>query len=159
MFESFFHMTKLLVLFVFVRWSVFLIQPILQEKTKERYKLKKLLIGLITLIVIGVAALKIADIVVMGGDSYYVQVTTDGTKQNETDSQGQTYTKYQYQLPGYDQNGEEKSMDFSTVKERPLRKEAFLKLTWNKNKGVTSFEEVKEKEVPKKAQEKLLEAN
>lgn len=107
---------------------------------------------------IGVAGLKIADIVVMGGDSYYVQVTTDGIKQSERDDQGHTYTRYQYQLPGYDQNGEKKDLDFSTVKERPLRKEAFLKLTWNKNKGVTSFEEVQEKEVPKKAQEKLMEA-
>lgn len=118
--------------------------------------MKKVLIGFITLIVIGMAGLKIADIIVLGGDSYYVQVTTDGTKESEKDDQGRTFVQYHYQLPGYDQNGEEKNMDFSTVKERPLRKEAFLKLTWNKNKGVTSFEEVQEKEVPKKAQEKLM---
>lgn len=118
--------------------------------------MKKFLIGLVTLIVIGTAGLKIADSIILGGDSYYVQVTTDGTRHDGKDDQGRTYINYHYQLPGYDQNGEEKDMDFSTVKERPLRKEAFLKLTWNKNKGVTAFEEVQEKEIPKKAQEKLM---
>ncbi len=117
--------------------------------------MKKFLMGLVTVIVIGVAGLKIADMVVMGGDSYYVQVTTDGEKQTEQDG----YTNYHYVLPGYDQNGEEKDMDFSAMKERPLRKEAFLRITWNKNKGVTSYEEVQGKDVPKKAQEKLLEVH
>ncbi|MBO1306158.1 YxeA family protein [Enterococcus sp. 669A] len=121
--------------------------------------MKKFLIGLVTVIVIGVAGLKIADIVVMGGDSYYVQVTTDGEKETERDDQGQTYTNYHYVLPGYNQNGEEKDMEFSAMKERPLRKQAFLRITWNKNKGVTSYEEVQGKDVPKKAQEKLLEVH
>ncbi|MGM0216360.1 YxeA family protein [Enterococcus sp. AZ109] len=121
--------------------------------------MKKIVIGLVTLIVIGVASLKIADIVVMGGDSYYVQVTTDGQKQTERDDQGQNYVNYDYVLPGYDQNGEEKDMDFSSMKNRPLRKDAFLKITWNKNKGVTSYEEVQKKDVPKKAQEKLQEVH
>lgn len=46
-------------------------------------------------------------------------------------------------------------LDFNASKSRPLRREAFLKVTWNEKKGVTSYEEVQQKEVPKKAAEKL----
>ncbi|MPN25836.1 hypothetical protein SDC9_173252 [bioreactor metagenome] len=38
---------------------------------------------------------------------------------------------------------------------RPLRKNAYLKVVWNKNKGVTGYEEVEKSAIPKAAQEKL----
>ena len=46
-------------------------------------------------------------------------------------------------------------MDFNAFKDRPLRKNAYLKITWNKNKGVTSYEEVTKSELPNAAKEKL----
>ncbi|MCG4305425.1 YxeA family protein, partial [Enterococcus lactis] len=36
------------------------------------------------------------------------------------------------------------------------RKGAYLNITWNKKKGVTSYEEVEKKDVPKTALEKLI---
>lgn len=117
--------------------------------------MKKFLIGLVSLIVIGFVGLQIADKVMSSGDAYYVQITTDGEKINGKDDSGNTYVDYKYVLPGYDKEGHEKKLDFNASKDRPLRREAFLKVTWNKNKGVTSYEEVQQKQLPKKAAEKL----
>lgn len=59
-------------------------------------------------------------------------------------------------MPGYTKEGKEKELDFKGQLTRPLRKGAYLKITWNKNKGVTSYEEVEKKDVPKTALEKLI---
>ena len=40
--------------------------------------MKKFLIGLAVVVLVGFGALQIAESVIMGGDSYYVQITTDG---------------------------------------------------------------------------------
>ena len=50
--------------------------------------MKKLLIGLAALLLIGFGALQVAQTVIMGGDSYYVQITTDGEKTNSKDDNG-----------------------------------------------------------------------
>lgn len=63
--------------------------------------------------------------------------------------------QYNYNLPGYNKEGEKKDLEFAAFKDRPLKMNAYLKVTWNKNKGVTSYEEVKGSEVPEKAKEKL----
>lgn len=117
--------------------------------------MKKFLIGLVSLIVIAFVGLQIADKVVKGGDEYYVQITTDGQRVDEKDDSGNPYVDYKYSLPGYDKDGNKKELDFNAAKDRPLRREAFLKVTWNKKKGVTSYEEVQQKQLPKKAAEKL----
>jgi len=36
-----------------------------------------------------------------------------------------------------------------------LRKEAYLKITWNEKKGVTSYEEVQASDIPSKALDQL----
>ena len=117
--------------------------------------MKKLLIGLVTIIVVVIAGLKIAEQVVMGGDIYYTQVTTEGERKEDRDDTGRTFLKFDYSLPGFDKDGNEKQLEFSAIKDRPLRKDAYLKVTWNKNKGVTSYEEVKKPEIPQAAQLKL----
>ena len=117
--------------------------------------MKKLLIGLGTFIIIVFGGYRLADHLIMGGESYYVQITTDGEKQVDQSSDGQKVTSYRYELPGYTEEGNEKIMDFNGFQERPLRKDAFLKVTWNKNKGVTSYEEVQAKDIPTAAKEKL----
>ncbi|MGO2637834.1 MAG: YxeA family protein [Enterococcus viikkiensis] len=117
--------------------------------------MKKFLIGLVSLIVIGFVGLQIAEKVMSSGDAYYVQITNDGEKVNAKDDSGNSYVDYKYSLPGYDKEGNNKVLDFNASKDRPLRREAFLKVTWNKNKGVTSYEEVQQKQLPKKAAEKL----
>ncbi|WP_407857544.1 YxeA family protein [Enterococcus hailinensis] len=117
--------------------------------------MKKFLIGLVSLIVLAFVGLQIAQKVVSSGDDYYVQITNDGERIVNKDDSGNQYVDYKYSLPGYDKNGEEKQLTFSAAKDRPLRKDAFLKVTWNKKKGVTSYEEVQKKKVPEKAAEKL----
>lgn len=118
--------------------------------------MKKLLIGLLVFIVVVLAGVKIADYVVMGGEEYYVQITTDGTKTVSKSDSGQETVNYRYILPGYTKEGKEKELDFKGQLTRPLRKGAYLKITWNKNKGVTSYEDVEKKDVPKTALEKLI---
>lgn len=122
---------------------------------KEGAKMKKLLIGLVAFVAIVFVGVKVADYVVMGGDSYYVQITTNGEKEVSKDDNGQQYVRYKYNLPGYDEDGRKKTLEFTGQQPRPLRKGAYLKVTWNKNKGVTSYEEVQKEDIPKTAQEEL----
>lgn len=117
--------------------------------------MKKLAIGLISVIAILVIGYQLAEHFIMGGDSYYVQITTDGEQIDVKSDNGDHFTDYQYELKSYDENGKEKEVTFNGNKERPLRKEAYLKLTWNAEKGVTGYEEVQKSEIPQKAQEKL----
>lgn len=117
--------------------------------------MKKILIGLVSLIIIAFVGLKIAEKVVASGDGYYVQITTDEQRVDGKDDSGRPYIDYKYSLPGYDKEGQKKQLEFSAAKDRPLRREAFLKVTWKKSKGVTSYEEVQQKQIPKKAAEKL----
>lgn len=117
--------------------------------------MKKILIGFLTIVVVAIVGAKVADQVVMGGTDYYVQVTTDGKRIEAKDSSGRMYLEFAYELPGFDKKGNQKQLEFSAIKDRPLRKDAYLKVTWNKNKGVTSYEEVKKQEIPQAAQEKL----
>ena len=58
---------------------------------KEQSVMKKILIGLVSLVVIAYVGLQIADKVVKGGDDYYVQITTDGQRIEEKDTRGNTY--------------------------------------------------------------------
>ncbi len=74
--------------------------------------MKKLLIGLLVFIVVVLAGVKIADYVVMGGEEYYVQITTDGTKTVSKSDSGQETVNYRYILPGYTKEGKEKELDF-----------------------------------------------
>ena len=52
-------------------------------------------------------------------------------------------------------NGEEKTVELNEYRDQPLRMKAYLKLKVNPRKGVISWNEVTEKEVPEKALEKL----
>ena len=130
---------------------------------KEGEEMKKLLVGIgisIAALVLGsvifiFGGLKIADRMIMGGDSYYVKITTDGEKEEIKDNRNEITIQYKYTLPGYDEKGSEKILTFNGQKPRPLRKGAYLEITWNEKKGVTSYEEVKQNDIHKLAQEKL----
>lgn len=117
--------------------------------------MKKLLLGLGAFLIIAFGGYRFAEYKIMGGDPYYIQITTDGEKQIDKADNGQEIINYRYDLPGYDEKGNEKQIDFNGFQDRPMRKNAYLKVIWNKNKGVTSYEEVKEKEIPQPAQKKL----
>ncbi|MBT2577506.1 YxeA family protein [Bacillus sp. ISL-8] len=76
-----------------------------------------------------------------GTGSYYVQITTDGQLQDNN--------RYEYRLKGFDEEGTEKEMLFDA--ERKLKKDAFLKVYYDKDKGVKTWEEVKKDDIPEKA--------
>lgn len=90
------------------------------------------------------------------GTSYYVQITTEG-EQNEVKLQnGSSDYDYKYTLNGYDTKGNQKELTFMTILGgKQLRKGAYLDVTVNRNKGVTSWREVQKEDIPEKALAKL----
>ncbi len=63
--------------------------------------MKKILFGIIALILVvggaGFSWYKVS----YGGGTYYVQITKDGKEQHDTASNGQKYTIYSYQMNSY----------------------------------------------------------
>jgi len=88
-----------------------------------------------------------------GGTNYYVQIHNDGKKLEEKTQSGSVWHGYGYKEKAYNNAGQEKTLDFTAT--HNLRHEAYLKLTYNKQKGVTNWEEVKKTAIPKKALDKL----
>ncbi|MEH6943255.1 YxeA family protein [Bacillus sp. JJ722] len=88
----------------------------------------------------------------MGKSQYYIQITVDGTEQEVVADNGKKFKSFKYELPAFDKDGKEKMMEFTADKN--LRKDAFLRVYYNDKKGVTSWEEVKKEDIPKKAQKK-----
>lgn len=90
------------------------------------------------------------------GEPYYVEITTNGEKEQGKDDTGtKVITSYSYSLSGYNEEGKKQQIEFKSFSDRQLRKGAFLKLIWNKRKGVIDWSEVNEKELPKKVKEQF----
>lgn len=117
--------------------------------------MRKFLIGLIVLIVLVFGGLKLYSVMNYGGTTYYTQVTTNGEKITQKDTNGNAHVDYQYELPGFDENGQKQVLTFNANKNRPLRKNAYLKVTYNDKKGVTSWEAVTTSDVPAPALKQL----
>ena len=110
--------------------------------------MKKIFFGIVALILIiggaGFAWYKVT----YGGGTYYVQITKDGKEKSGRTDSGDKYTEYIYDINSYQKDGKEKKVNF--MADHNLRKEAYLKLTVNSVKGVTSWEEVKKQRFSKK---------
>lgn len=89
----------------------------------------------------------------VGTDKYYTQITVDGTEKKEKADDGAPFTTFEYELSSFDEDGKEKKIAFTAQKN--LSKDAFLCLYYDEEKGVKSWQEVKEDELPKKVKEKL----
>ncbi|MGC6767557.1 YxeA family protein [Enterococcus sp. LJL51] len=87
-----------------------------------------------------------------GGPSYYTKITSipedTGTPEDES-------PVWQYDQISYNEDGQEKIVHLKEARPQPLKEGAYLKMVVNENKGVTSWEEVKAAELPKKVAEKL----
>lgn len=118
--------------------------------------MKKVLTATIVLlfvILIGlILSLKNSNLNRLGTERYYLQITSDGAEIVEQ-AGGEEYIRYFYQLPAYDKDGNERNVDFYSSKN--LRNDAYLKIYYKNKKGVTSYEEVKQSEVPEKALQKI----
>ena len=110
-------------------------------------------IALFSILIVFASVLVGCDLNSMGKDTYYVQITVDGKVYEGKADDGTRYTDYQYKLAGFDEEGKEKTMEFTAQKN--LRKEAFLRIYYSDKKGVTAWEEVQKDELPAKVKEKL----
>lgn len=98
--------------------------------------------------------------IALGGVTYYVTIHNDGNrvlkkmrKQEWNNKPSKARILYEYNQAAYTETGKEKIIKFTAS--HNLRHGAFLKLTYNYSKGVTSWEEVKKSAVPKKALDNL----
>ncbi|WP_285768769.1 YxeA family protein [Peribacillus sp. SI8-4] len=101
----------------------------------------------------GAFALTKIDFNRMNADHYYVQITEDGTKHEQKVEDGSLMTSYSYRLDGTNAEGKTKPLEFTAQKN--LRKDAYLKVYVKDEDKVSSYDEVKFEEIPKKAQDKL----
>lgn len=115
--------------------------------------MKKIIFGMLTLIVIIAAGGYTWYQMSYGGVSYYMQVTQDGKKTEIRDDAGKAFENYIYHEKAYESSGKEKSIEFTA--DHNLRHKAYIKLTYNNAKGVTNWEEVEKTKIPEKALEKL----
>ncbi|WP_430534561.1 YxeA family protein [Listeria rocourtiae] len=118
--------------------------------------MKKLMLTLIIIVIIiggAMLTMRFVNFNRVGADTYYVKITTDGKVTKGQASDGKSYTNYNYSLQSYNENGEEKQLEL--IAQKNLRKGAYLEVFVKEDKGVTSYEEIKQKDVPKKAADKL----
>ena len=108
--------------------------------------MKKLIFALISLIILGSGIGYY--VYAYGGQDYYTQIISEGQEISENGPKGQVYKDYEYKQAAFDETGTEKATVFRGNKERPLKKEAYLKLKVNRKYGVISWSEVTAKEVP-----------
>lgn len=88
----------------------------------------------------------------LGTDVYYTQVQGQGEKL-ENNASGEIYVTYEYELPAFDINGQQKTLKFTAPKQ--LRERAYLSLFVKEGKGVTSYQEVTREELPVKPSQQL----
>jgi uncharacterized protein (TIGR01655 family) len=80
-----------------------------------------------------------------GGEQYYVVIKDDGLAKQQKDDSGKPFTDYHYALTAVSNKLNHKNVTFTA--DHNLRKGAYLALTVNKDKGVTSFKEVEKSEI------------
>lgn len=116
--------------------------------------MKKVVLGIgamFLLFVAGLVVLMTVDFNRLNKEAYYVHITSDGEIEEYKLDTGEIMEMYWYEIPAFDQNGEEKTLKFSAQKN--LRHDAYMKLYVKKETEVTSYDEVKFHELPKKVQE------
>lgn len=89
---------------------------------------------------------------------YYVKITEDGTKDSGMIlNNGEKVYTYSYSSKGYDKNGREKELTFSTHPDlnRPFKRNVYLKIRYTNWKQENGYEEVKRSDIPKKALNKI----
>ena len=96
--------------------------------------MKKFLIGLAVVVLVGFGALQIAESVIMGGDSYYVQITTDGEKRLLKMTTVMSLPNTTMNCLDMTKMGKAKPL-ISMASKSVLCVKAYLKLTWNEKKA------------------------
>ncbi|MBY7142428.1 YxeA family protein [Virgibacillus sp. NKC19-3] len=113
--------------------------------------MKKLLIVSMGFAICLLSACSLESLQTIGSTKYYVEIDDDGEEYTESNN-----TRYEYNLMGFDEDGEEKELSFTAGHQ--LKQGAYLKVHYKKDEVIT-YEEVDADDVPKKAQELLGEKN
>lgn len=116
-----------------------------------RFKLWKVIVAIVGLgMVVGVGFIvfsydadKLSPDHPKGKEIYYTVITEEGTEGNSG--------RYNYEVMGYEENLNEKEIEFSASHQ--LRKGAYIQLYRTKLRGVTYWEEVSFEELPAAVQE------
>ena len=115
----------------------------IMEDFKE--KIPMIIVGVIIIVLIAGAYY----FLVVHKDLYYTQI--DNTKLEEISTTDDM--KYQYILTAYNQNGQEKEVQFKTSRE--LREDAYLGLEVMQFRGVVNWREVQTDELPDKVKTEM----
>ena len=89
----------------------------------------------------------------IGADQYYVQIKGKGQQHIDKADSGEKFVFYEYTLPAFNKDGEEKKLTFTANKQ--LREDAYLCVYVKDETKVTSYNEVKKGELPEKVSGKL----
>lgn len=117
--------------------------------------MRKILIGFVVLIALVAGGIGWYQHEYYSGTTYYTKITTTGTKIAPQDNKGNVYIDFRYNQAAYDDAGHCKTLVFNGNKSRPLRMHAYLKLVYNRHRGVTSWQAVDQAQVPKRAKHLL----
>lgn len=120
---------------------------------KDGSKMKKILIVSMSLLLLVLVGCSPQPLQTIGSTKYFVKVDDAGEKQ---EIEEEDMTRYEYNLAGYDEDGEKKDLLFTAGKE--LKQGAFLQVYYKEDEVIT-FEEVDEDEVPEQAIASLNENN
>ena len=115
--------------------------------------MKKVLVGLLAIMVMIIASGYTYYKMNYGGESYYVQILVNGEREETPADDHTPMVIYHYKLDSFNSKGDKKLVKF--MASHNLRNQAYLELTYNKHKGVTNWNEVQEKEIPKPALKEL----
>lgn len=109
--------------------------------------MKKIIGFIVALLIIGGGffAFRTNKITTFGSTKYYVKTTDQYTTERVVD-----FDRYSYKINGYDKNGNEKLLEFTTNK--VLKVDRYLKV-YVKDNVVKSYEEVQKDDLPKKVKE------
>lgn len=116
-------------------------------------KTKAIIGGVLIVFIVAIVILMTMDFNRFGKENVYVQLTAEPKVEEETLDTGEVMKRYWYEIPAYNEDGEEIEVEFSASK--PLREDAYLMLYLDDRNEVTSYDEVKESEIPSAAKEKI----
>src|SRR5699024_6728362 len=120
---------------------------------KDGSKMKKILIVSMSLLLLVLVGCSPQPLQTIGSTKYFVKVDDAGEKQEIAE---EDMTRYEYNLAGYDEDGEKKELVITAGKE--FKQGCFLQVYY-KEDDVYIFEEVDEVEVPKQAVATLMANN
>ncbi|WP_020620709.1 YxeA family protein [Paenibacillus daejeonensis] len=97
------------------------------------------------------------DINRMWKSNLYVQITEPVRVEETQVDSGEVHKRYWYEVPAYDEDGEQSLTSFSAIRE--LREGGYLMLYVKSDGGVTSYDEVQWEAIPQRAREQLQRAD